>query len=167
MEHHEREGADITASDMIVPQQDSDILDFYKDSTVFVTGATGFLGKLCVEKLLRTCTGVNKIYILIRPKKGKDAHKRLEELFDEPSFEPLKRKNPSFAQKIRVVPGDISLPDLGLNDDDREKLIAEVDCVMHFAATVRFDEKIRMATNINVRSVRDLLKMCQQMKKLR
>lgn len=83
-EDYEREGGDITASDMILPEEDSDILEFYKDSTIFITGATGFLGKLCMEKLLRTCPSLNKIYILVRPKKGKDVQKRFDELFDEP-----------------------------------------------------------------------------------
>lgn len=81
-EGFEREGGDITATDMILPDEDSDILEFYKDSTVFVTGATGFLGKLCMEKLLRT-TEVGKIYVLMRPKKGKDIQKRFDELFDD------------------------------------------------------------------------------------
>lgn len=31
----------------------SSIQEFYKDATVFITGATGFLGKILVEKLLR------------------------------------------------------------------------------------------------------------------
>lgn len=190
MEQYEREGGDITASDMILPEDDSDILEFYKNSTVLVTGATGFLGKLCVEKLLRTCPNLNSIYILIRPKQDKDVHKRFDELFDEPvssefanqyrvstsakssvylfqSFEPLKRKFPNFKQKIKLVVGDVSLPDLGLNEEDREKLVSEVDCVVHFAATVRFNESIRTATYINVRGVRDILKLCKQMKKLR
>lgn len=82
-EHVEREGADITASDMLVPEDDSDIKNFYHGSTVFITGATGFLGKLAMEKLLRTCD-VSKIYILVRSKKGKSPQKRFEELFDEP-----------------------------------------------------------------------------------
>lgn len=66
-----------------------------------------------------------------------------------------------------MVSGDAALPDLGLSKQDKEKLIAEVDCVMHFAATVRFDEKLRLASYINVRAVRDLMQLARQMKKLR
>lgn len=31
----------------------SDIQSFYKDTTVFLTGATGFMGNLILEKLIR------------------------------------------------------------------------------------------------------------------
>lgn len=31
----------------------SAIQEFYRDTTIFVTGATGFLGKILLEKLLR------------------------------------------------------------------------------------------------------------------
>lgn len=77
------EGTDITSAHMIDErnQGPSDLLDFYDGATVFITGATGFLGKLLLEKLLRTCNA-KKIYILIRPKKGKDTSKRFEEIFD-------------------------------------------------------------------------------------
>lgn len=78
-----REGGDITAEDMILPDMDkSEIKDFYTGATVFLTGSTGFLGKLVLEKLLRTCNGIKKIYILLRPKKNKDVEKRFDEIFE-------------------------------------------------------------------------------------
>lgn len=79
-----KEGGDITASDMIDESNSgtSDLQNFYADSTIFITGATGFLGKILLEKLLRTCSDLKKIYILIRPKKDKDARKRFEDIFE-------------------------------------------------------------------------------------
>ena len=58
----------------------SAITNFFRDKNVFITGGTGFLGVCLIEKLLRCCPGVNNIYVLIRPKKGKEIQERLEEL---------------------------------------------------------------------------------------
>lgn len=58
----------------------SDIPGFYRDRSIFITGATGFMGKVLVEKLLRCCPGIKTIYLLMRPKRGRDVRTRLEEL---------------------------------------------------------------------------------------
>lgn len=60
------------------------IQKFYNGQSIFITGGTGFMGKLLIEKLLRGCSGISFIYLLVRPKKGKDVHQRIEELFDDP-----------------------------------------------------------------------------------
>lgn len=62
----------------------SPIQNFYNGQSIFVTGGTGFMGKILIEKLLRECPGISFIYMLVRPKKGKDMHQRIEELFDDP-----------------------------------------------------------------------------------
>lgn len=82
-------------------------------------------------------------------------------------FDPLHRSRPEFMQKVSMFSGDCSLPDLGLNEQDKQILLAEVDCVFHCAATVRFDENLRTATMTNVRAVRDLMLIAKKMKLLR
>ena len=62
----------------------SEIVDFYRNKSVFITGATGFLGKVLIEKLLRTCHDLNKIYVLVRSKKGHSAAQRLNEMLNCP-----------------------------------------------------------------------------------
>lgn len=59
------------------------IQKFYSGSTVFLTGASGFLGKIVLEKLLRSCN-VGTIYLLMREKKGQDIETRLDEIFKKP-----------------------------------------------------------------------------------
>lgn len=54
------------------------IPEFYRGRSVLVTGATGFMGKVMVEKLLRCCPDVDTLYLLVRPKKGVDPKKRKE-----------------------------------------------------------------------------------------
>ena len=60
----------------------SNIADYYKDKSIFLTGATGFLGKVLIEKLLKSCDDLKCIYILIRNKKGQDAEARLTEVLN-------------------------------------------------------------------------------------
>lgn len=59
----------------------SEISKFFSGKNVFITGATGFLGKILMEKIIRSCPDVEGIYLLMRPKKGKDTHERLDEIF--------------------------------------------------------------------------------------
>jgi len=58
------------------------IVDFYAGRTVLVTGATGFMGKVLLEKLLHSCPTITRIYVLIRPKKGFSVEMRLTQLFE-------------------------------------------------------------------------------------
>jgi len=58
------------------------IVDFYAGRTVLVTGATGFMGKVLLEKLLRSCPTITRIYVLIRPKKGFCVEMRLTQLLE-------------------------------------------------------------------------------------
>lgn len=46
------------------------ITQFYSGKSILITGATGFMGKVLVEKLLRDCREVKCIYILVRMKRG-------------------------------------------------------------------------------------------------
>lgn len=57
------------------------IQEIFEGKTIFLTGGSGFVGKVFIEKLLRCVDGVKKIYVLIRTKKGKDPNFRLKEIF--------------------------------------------------------------------------------------
>lgn len=143
------------------------IQEFYYGQSIFITGGTGFMGKLLIEKLLRTCPGVASIYLLVRPKKGKDVHQRTEEIFDDPLFMKLRDEQPKFRHQIVAIAGDCSQPNLGISSQDRATIIQEVSIVFHVAATVRFDEKLKLAVPINVRSTRDVLNLCKEIPHLK
>lgn len=53
--------------------------EFYENRSIFITGATGFIGKVLVEKILRCCPGVERLYLLMRPSKGLSVDYRLRE----------------------------------------------------------------------------------------
>ena len=56
------------------------IPEIYSGKKLFITGATGFIGKIMSEKLLRDCKEIAENFILVRTKKGVDAEARKEEL---------------------------------------------------------------------------------------
>ncbi|KAJ4724787.1 Fatty acyl-CoA reductase [Melia azedarach] len=52
-------------------------LQFMEQKTILVTGATGFLAKILVEKTLRIQPNVKKLYLLVRAGDTKLATKRV------------------------------------------------------------------------------------------
>ena len=47
------------------------IKDFYKDKVIVLTGTTGFVGKVMLEKFLRSLPNFKKLYIMVRQKKNR------------------------------------------------------------------------------------------------
>lgn len=139
------------------------ISDFYAGRTIFVTGVTGFMGKVLLEKLLRSCPAIHQIYVLIRPKRGLTVPARLAQLLETKLFEKLKEMNPDFQKKILPVVGDILEPGLGLSVADVQRLSAEVSIVFHSAATVKFDEPLKLSVQMNIVGVSRLLDLCHKM----
>lgn len=56
------------------------IANFYVNCNIFITGSTGFVGKTLLEKLLRSCDGIDKIFVLMRAKRSMNIQERLEQL---------------------------------------------------------------------------------------
>ena len=56
------------------------------------------MGKVLLEKLLRSCPHLSNIYLLVRDKKGKNVNTRIEELFEDPVSETNRRANLSQKQ---------------------------------------------------------------------
>lgn len=69
----EKDEAIIMSDPMSIPE-------FYSGRSVLITGGTGFMGKVLIEKLLRSCSNLSKIYILVRPKKNIGIERRIKDI---------------------------------------------------------------------------------------
>jgi len=146
-------------------ERGSPIGQFYHGKTVFVTGATGFMGKVLVEKLLRSTT-VSKIYVLIRPKKGVATQTRLKHLMEARIFDKLRVEDKEALCRVEAVSGDITEEHLGLSFEEESALVNSVNVIFHCAATVRFDEKLSLSVGMNVAGVGWIVALAKKMNHL-
>lgn len=144
--------------------EDTPMKSYFRNKNIFITGGTGFLGLLYVEKLLRV--DVKCIYLLTRTKKGKTPQERLKDMFSGVVFHKIKKINPSYLEKIRIVEGDLGALHLGIKEEVLQDMYDNVHIVLHAAADVRFDEKLTRLLIYNLRGTRELLKICEGIKKL-
>ncbi len=136
------------------------IAEYLSGKTLFVTGATGFLAKGFVEKILYSAPEVARIYLLIRPRSRSngqlvsDAERLETEILQSRAFERLRERwggafSAVMADKLVAVAGDLTEDGLGIAADQRKCLVEDVDFVVNFAGTVVFDEPIDSALEQN------------------
>lgn len=68
---------------------ESEVASFYAGKNLFISGGSGFLGLGLIEKLLRSVPDIGTVYLMLRPKRGKEIGERLEELKKNLVFEKL------------------------------------------------------------------------------
>jgi thioester reductase-like protein len=137
---------------------------YLRGKTILLTGGSGLLGKVIVERLLRCAPDIERIYLLIRTQRDPStpptsALTRFEtEVLPSGAFGSLAREHgdrwPAFA-RARIVPiaGDVSQPRFGLADDKYAVLTSSVDIIINGAASVTFDAPLNEALRHNTRSV--------------
>lgn len=146
----------------------SSIADYYVNKNVLITGASGFIGKLLIEKLLYSCDGINKIYCLIRDKNGHSADERLNEITSSKVFDKLRKKYPNFRERLETVNGNILENDLGIVDKATlETIVDRIDIVFHLAGTVKLDQDIKTSLLVNVLGLQKSINLCKKMKQLK
>ncbi|XP_011865825.1 PREDICTED: putative fatty acyl-CoA reductase CG5065 isoform X3 [Vollenhovia emeryi] len=143
------------------------IQSFYAGQTIFITGGTGFLGKILIEKLLRSCPDISTIYILIRSKKDKNPERRLDEMFNSLLYDRVKKEVPNFRKKVVPIVGDLEIENLGLSENDKNILIHKVSIIFHAAANIRFTEKLKLHIQVNICGTNTILSIVKLMPNLK
>ncbi|CAH8360383.1 unnamed protein product [Eruca vesicaria subsp. sativa] len=107
------------------------ILRFLKGKNYLLTGATGFLAKVLIEKLLRASPEIGKIFLLIKSDDQESANKRL---YDE----------------LIPVVGDIGEDNLGIKSQIACKKISdEINVIINCAGRTTFDDRYDFALSVN------------------
>jgi hybrid polyketide synthase/nonribosomal peptide synthetase ACE1 len=115
----------------------STVLGSNEPRVVILTGATGFLGKKVLQRLVDT-PSIKKIYcIAIRPD-----YSRTDVMFS--------------SSKVVVYRGDQSLPLLGLPPSEITPILSEADAIIHNGADVSFLKSYTSLRQVNVASTKQL-----------
>ncbi|XP_062132540.1 putative fatty acyl-CoA reductase CG5065 isoform X1 [Drosophila sulfurigaster albostrigata] len=144
----------------------SPVQEFYKDKTVFITGASGFMGKVLLEKLLYSCHSLKEVIIICRPKRGKAPESRLEEMFKLPIFQRIRDERPEMLKKVTIYQGDVTYDLLGLSGDSLKHVVDNTNIVFHMAATLKLEGNLRDAIDMNLLGTQRALNVAKQMKQL-
>lgn len=122
------------------------------EKSIFLTGATGFLGAFLLYELLQQTTA--NIYCLVRQGK-KQLQTNLESylLWDE-----------SFSDRIIPVVGDLAQPLLGLDEAQFQVIASQIDVIYHNGAWVHHTLPYSTLKAANVLGTQEILRLASQIK---
>ncbi|MFH9065400.1 type I polyketide synthase [Streptomyces coeruleorubidus] len=119
---------------------------------ILLTGATGFLGAFLLRDLMRSSRGT--VHCLVRAADHAEGLRRLRENLQW--YRVWDQVDPD---RIRIVPGDLAEPRLGLDDDTFDSLARTVDVVYHAGATVHWLHPFGTLKDANVGGTREVLRL--------
>jgi thioester reductase-like protein len=117
-----------------------------------LTGATGFLGRELLAKLLSRCD--SRITCLIRADSDEEAVDRLYSLL---AANDGSSASVEIGRRVHAVGGDLSKPDLGLGEVRYAALAGQLDTILHSAADVSMMSDYARLRNTNVVGTRHIL----------
>ncbi|MGC8121674.1 fatty acyl-CoA reductase [Marinobacter sp. VGCF2001] len=145
-------------------ESSSKVLGQLRGKRVLITGTTGFLGKVVLEKLIRAVPDIGGIYLLIRGnRRHPDARARfLEEIATSSVFDRLRAADAEaldafLDERIHCVTGEVTEPCFGLGEEPYRKLAEDMDAVINSAASVNFREELDKALAINTLSLNNIV----------
>jgi len=97
--------------------------------TVFLTGASGFVGSVLLEQLLRLCQP-RKVYVLMRGRRTQTAAERLDKILASRLFHQI-RDDPQLLAKVQCVEGSLEGKSVAISDSDRATLVNSVHAIFH------------------------------------
>lgn len=122
-------------------------------SSIFLTGATGYLGIFILNALLEN-TKAN-ILCLIRASSEAEGVQKLISTLKKYELYSIEREITS--QRVRVICGDLSLPQFGLTMEQFFALCGHVDLIVHNGAIVNFMLPYASLKSANIEGTKTIL----------
>jgi thioester reductase-like protein len=117
-------------------------------SIYFITGSTGFLGGEFLQTVLNQDPDA-QCYCLVRDQGQQSAAQRL-----------------AHSDRVFVVPGDITLDNLGLSTEQYHALAQKITHIVHTAAMVKFEKPKEILEKINVDGTKNVITFARYCQKL-
>jgi thioester reductase-like protein len=141
-----------------------------ENNRIFLTGATGFVGKVVLEELLRQKDKLNisEICLIIRKGRGGlSASDRFnKEIGQSQCFSLLPA---DWSKSVTIIEGDLISFDLGIAPDIQEELYRRITHVINCAASIEFTLPLKDASQANIQTAVNVLnfaKKCGSLKKM-
>lgn len=122
---------------------------------VLLIGGTGYLGAHIIDSLMKD-TSAN-IYCLIRPKNNKLPINRLQEILN---FYFKDTYDNELSKRIKIICGDITKENLGLNANDYMIFKNDIEIVINSGAIVKHFGLKEDFENINVQGTQNVVDLC-------
>ncbi|XP_042484730.1 alcohol-forming fatty acyl-CoA reductase-like [Macadamia integrifolia] len=149
------------------------IMKSLEHKSILITGTSGFLAKIFMEKVLRSQPNVKKLFILLRAENDTFAAQRLQnEVFGKKVFRVLKEEHGTgfdsfISNKVTAVAGDISFENLGIKDSTlKEEMWREINLIINVAGNTTFDERYDVALSTNALGVKHICEFAKKCTKL-
>ena len=124
--------------------------------TVFLTGATGFLGAYVVREILQRGPHI-RLIAHVRAKGGADAGmQRLKDTSQAYGF----FWNPDWESRLKCVAGELGSSRLGLSQEDYREVKTKADVIIHNGAAVHWVQPYEQLRRVNVLSTIEALQLC-------
>ncbi len=139
-------------------------IDLFNSRTMFMLGATGFVGKVLLAMVLDRFPELKHLVIQIRPRKNVSGPERFRsEILPSPPLQAVVERfgMDAILERTTIVEGDLSSPMCGLSAEQLSKLTGKIDVVINTAGLVEFTPPLNDSLTTNVYGVRNLIELVQ------
>ena len=122
--------------------------------TIFLTGATGFLGAYLLREILERGPHF-RVVAHLRAKSADAGMQRLRDTCDAYGI-----WNSEWEARLKCVPGDLGSPQLGMTPEAYLEVVQSTDVVIHNGAAVHWVQPYDQLKRVNVLGTIEALRLC-------